>query len=512
MGKVKHQTDLHHRGLLIILFIISMIMSIPMDTAAQTGTKEETQGEPLPRITVFEPVNEEKDPRYDELCSTIAETVALNLTLIGEHRVNETEREAIEETADIAAYARENQVDNVVFGRLFEGEGGRIMIEMSVFSRANEEVTMSETVTAESYLDIFDASDRMVTALIGAFSDRHIAYGSLVLQNRGTEADYIVKVGQNTLGKNIERIPRMLTGTYTVTIVQERVLETITVEEEEIEIGKDEQTVLDFELPFITRKEADTFRSIDRRIWSGWDEDGKSEQVLASFEQALELTSDEGLGPGIARLHHRYSRWKGTYLESRQTSGKSPEQVKKPFPAAYYSPETEPHKELHAEPVGSLSSRQEYRNLSTAGTIGTIGQDPGMILDEGKQRLVYLDVQTGGGTLGAAGVNLAFLDRHLRCSVLAGAGYATTGVKLAGVARASLYIGKGVFAPSFSLTALSITDFDIFSLSAGASIGFEIRFKKVLTAIYLENNILANVVPYNGLFPLIYMPAVGVKL
>jgi outer membrane protein assembly factor BamB len=371
------------------MFAFIVMLSIPGEAqeegpsgGSQSGGK--LSSDELPNVTIFPPFNAEDDPRYNEVCKTIADTLALNIKLIGEQRVEEAAK-AVTNLSAIETYAKEEQVDNTVFGRLYVDENSEIVIEMSVYTREAEEVTMSKTETAESLLGIFDASDRIITALIGAFSDRHITYGSLQIKNRGAQGHYRVVVGENEIGTDITSIPRMLTGTYHVSIIQKRLFETVVATEEVVEIQEEKESLVSFALPFITEEEAQRFTALDRQIWEGWetrgemrtgDDDGEDE-VLATFDEALDLTEEAELGSGIEELHNKYRRWREEYLqqggeEEQQKASKLLSGAKQ-FPLSY---QIEPYLPILFEPKKEKEIIfQQYEQVSTVGSLDAITPD-----------------------------------------------------------------------------------------------------------------------------------------
>ncbi len=350
-------------------------------------------GDMTASIAIFQPVNTEKDDRLNELASTIAATVSLNLKFIGTQRVIEGEGTPPDGLNALKEYAATEGIDSVVFGRIFTDDAGRIIIEMSVYSRGKEEIVRTEQVIADSYLAIFDASDQMVSALIGAFSERRIAYGTLVFENSGAEGGYSVFVGDNEVGRNIKTIPQILTGNYTITLRQERIFASVILAEKEIEIEEGVETKLQFSIPFLTEDEYETFSQLDRRIWKLWDRD-KADDIKEVFGQALELTAVEEISTGITLLHEKYKRLQKTYL--KQAAMEAP--MEKPFPTM--DPIAEKGTLLSDLFDASVVEAVEgAANLSSAGTLqqihdyprGAIVYGPGSAADFG----LLIDNSTG---------------------------------------------------------------------------------------------------------------------
>jgi hypothetical protein len=125
-------------------------------------------------------------------------------------------------------------------------------------------------------------------------------------------------------------------------------------------------------------------------------------------------------------------------------------------------------------------------------------------------RLVFLDFFTGMGSIVSGGATFSFNNRF-QTSIFAGTSDAS-GLRLHGLAKASVFLFTGRISPSFSLAALTVTDFTNLAFSAGASIGLEIRFNRIIHAVYIENFFFVNIHPWSGGLPIIYKPGIGIKL
>lgn len=117
---------------------------------------------------------------------------------------DEQSAERVAETAD---------VDNVLFGVLDLDDDNRFQVGLSVYAHAEEEVTHTHMETVGSQLEVFDASDRAVAELVGAFGDVTIEFGSIALDLEGpADRDWTVWIDGETAGENVERVDRLLAG------------------------------------------------------------------------------------------------------------------------------------------------------------------------------------------------------------------------------------------------------------------------------------------------------------
>lgn len=140
-----------------------------------------------------------------------------------------------------------------------------------------------------------------------------------------------------------------------------------------------------------------------------------------------------------------------------------------------------------------------------------IAPTPAVAPVENRSRLVALRLQSGGGFLGAGGLDFYPGRSSVRMGIVAGgtliAEEATPAIAVALAVEPSagrLILPIGV---SSHVTATS----DAVTAAVGASMGIGVRFYRVLHELFLDNIIYFNAYPNAGL-PLVYMPVIGVRL
>ena len=136
---------------------------------------------------------------------------------------------------------------------------------------------------------------------------------------------------------------------------------------------------------------------------------------------------------------------------------------------------------------------------------------PAVTQIDSQSRLVALRLQSGGGFLGAGGLDFYPGRGSVRTGIVAGgtaiAEEPTPAIAVALAVEPSagrLIVPIGV---SSYVTATS----DAVTTAVGVSMGIGVRFSRVLHELFLDNIIYFNAYPSAGL-PLVYMPVIGVRM
>ncbi len=115
-----------------------------------------------PRIAVFPLMNPSKDTQIDIISENVKKTAELTLKMIDRYEVTDVYVSDYSDTQEyFSKYTLENSIDSIIYGKADIREDGAIQLEMSVFSRGENRITMTETETAETVFEIFDASDKV---------------------------------------------------------------------------------------------------------------------------------------------------------------------------------------------------------------------------------------------------------------------------------------------------------------------------------------------------------------
>jgi|GEM_PF-5498853 len=120
-------------------------------------------------------------------------------------------------------------------------------------------------------------------------------------------------------------------------------------------------------------------------------------------------------------------------------------------------------------------------------------------------------LQSGGGFLAAAGADLYLGNGLVRTGIVAGGTLLAEDPTPAVAVAAAFEPRFGRLVASFGATSYVTADTEDVTAAVGASLGVGFRFNRVLRELFLDNTIYFNAYPAAEL-PLVYMPAIGVRL
>jgi hypothetical protein len=269
-----------------------------------------------PRILIA-PLEKNFDSnQYNVISSTVYDTMLLSLRLLGEYEVLTMEEGQELDFSDndaVSAYASENFIDNVVSGSISVDDSGRIDFSLQLYESESDFLKTGIQSTAANVLEVFDASDALITDLIAQFNDRHIAFGSMVFNNLGYEGEYNIFLGNTFLGKSIDKVDRVLTGEYKLIITQFRFNQLKILESHNISILENEDFELTFSLPHLLPEEEASLQSRYDELTlllKQKDNDNPSPEILNSALLEMDdLPGMEGLEPFITKFKEREALW-----------------------------------------------------------------------------------------------------------------------------------------------------------------------------------------------------------
>jgi hypothetical protein len=462
-----------------VLLALAATLLVPALAPAQADP-DDNEG-PV-RVAVFEPSAPGDDSRYDAVAGTIAETIAINLRILGDYEVVEPEQSSPETAEAALSLLTRQRIDNAVYGTLAVDELGTIEIELSVYDRHEESIQLTEQVVATGYLEVFDATDRLVTAMLEAFSDRHIAYGRLELEPTGGPGGYDVYLDGKRIGSSVRSLQRLLTGDYVLTIEQTRLSGPETLLERNISVREDEVTRVEFPIPQMTRGEYETLLELDALTMRQWATFGQWStggwRTEWALERAVELTAKaRDFSPIISRAHSRYRSLLELY-ETRAGDRESRRLHRDLYDAAVSGSEGDDPSEDRFVPATFPSSI--VNTLPTESEETRRSRSPWVVT-------AHADTQVGGGATVLFGLNLGFLRDHIQLSLLFGPGYAAETERILAAAgqRLSWALFNTTLTPTLSVYSSQVSDFSGIAVIAGPSLGFHLRLAR--GTIYLEN-------------------------
>lgn len=203
------------KRLFTVLLGTAMLIAVTTGAAAQT---------PAPWVLVLPADNQTDDASLDPIGATVAETISLTLTLLGDFEVREVPAEDIPEDvlrgnlSALRAFSAQQAMDYVVFGSV-QSAGDGFDIEAAVWDRGADLVSVRQSGRADSLLDTFAVADELAVEFLSAFSGRRIAFGEVQLRRQGwQDGQYRVLIDGAEAARNATVVSGVLVGERTVAV------------------------------------------------------------------------------------------------------------------------------------------------------------------------------------------------------------------------------------------------------------------------------------------------------
>jgi DNA-binding beta-propeller fold protein YncE len=213
------------------------------------------------RIAVLPMRNATQEARFDSICQTVTETVALVFRLMGKYLVVESDEDPgllqvdTSSAETLAAFAEASRYDEVLVGLASKDENGALTFRLSLFSRAEGKIKYDSSAKAESILEVFDAADEITIGLLSQVSDIHIGFGVIEVKAASGTGTYSVFLNDAKIRNPKSMLRKVLNGTYTLSIHQNRLLGDTEIYRKEIKVFEDQTTTVSFPIPTATREE-----------------------------------------------------------------------------------------------------------------------------------------------------------------------------------------------------------------------------------------------------------------
>ncbi len=318
-------------GMLLVLFAL-----------VATAPGEAQSSRPNVGIATFETA---ADPRVEAAADSISSTIELTLRLLDRYEVRRTGSFSYT-GGPPPTQADLRELDFIVFGSV-EDSAGRIVLDLSVYSRAENAVTSRHEDAVDSVFDLFDAADEAAVSLLESFSGELIRFASLRLQNAGSPGSYTVYVDNVPLGEDLSEA-RVLVGSRSVRIEQARMLDEHVVYEGIHTFQDAETTTVEFRIPLATAQERRTLVELEQQILDAWDAPDLVPVVEQLFSRAFFLLDDIGYSRGLSVYRDSFLELKERYDE-RIAGGFEEEETPS---AAIASEDEEPEAEPEAASPG----------------------------------------------------------------------------------------------------------------------------------------------------------------
>jgi hypothetical protein len=287
------------------LFLIAFAVSVPRSVVAEDMAKAHVA------VVLFS--NQTNSPSYDAACKAATETLSMTLNQLGRYRVQPMD--SIDSKEDVLrAAAAEQNLDFIMYGSMSKGESGGITCSLSVFDRAKGKTNLSQSRKAAGVLDIFDATDDLVVAVLESMTGSHIGFGSLTLTNTGEKGSYTVLVDGSSAGANLASLDKVLIGQHKVTIVQKRMLGDREIAQTDVNIKEGETAELSFVVPYLMDDEKATVERLRSAIEAEWDDATAVGDVDAKTAELLLLFGDLSYSPKLSTYKDEATELAGEWV------------------------------------------------------------------------------------------------------------------------------------------------------------------------------------------------------
>ena len=135
------------------------------------------------RIALFEPSGQSADATLTAALCTVADSVELSLACLQRYEVQRLP--AVDPTKDMAkvrSYCQANRIDQAIVGSGSARSAGGYAFRLVVYDRKSDSITLVREGASTGALDMFDATDALVAALLDGLSGTHVLFGSLTVE------------------------------------------------------------------------------------------------------------------------------------------------------------------------------------------------------------------------------------------------------------------------------------------------------------------------------------------
>lgn len=259
-----------------------------------------------------------EDPRLLAAAESIHSTLGLTLRLLEHYQVHEIGSWSYDGiTTPRAPHLR--NLDFIIFGSV-QDQSGQIILDLSVYSRAEDRVTGRYRDAVQSIFDLFEASDQAAVALLESLSGDLIRFATLRLRNDGSPGEYTVFVDDVPVGRNANEL-RVLVGNRSVRVIQQRMFSEYTVYEGRENLSDGGVHTVEFRIPLATPEERGALVEIEERILENWDIPHSEAVVEQLFARAFFLLEDISYSPDLANYRRSFKELRAGYRSEIAETG-----------------------------------------------------------------------------------------------------------------------------------------------------------------------------------------------
>lgn len=292
------------------------------------------------RIAVAPMRNNTGDPQYNAVCNTVTDTVSLVIRFLQNYLVIDQEDNPQLASLDIGnqeaigGFCDANKYDEILYGSADLREGGGFVFRLQVFNNADKATKTREEVVAESMLDVFDAADQITARIISRISNVHIGFGSIQLNLEGSESEYTVYLDGHKVRNPRQLFKKVLNGSYSLAIHQDRILGDTVIFEKQIDVFEDRPTVVNFSIPPASAEEKQFVEQKKQEVLANADDPEKISELVKSIvsfqEKTLKVDYDPGLEAYINDTLSEFGTKAGSILMERVKEADTSYYAKRP--------------------------------------------------------------------------------------------------------------------------------------------------------------------------------------
>lgn len=259
-----------------------------------------------PRVAVLPVRNFTDEVAYDTLTRTMSETIALALRLLGDYEVVQYTAAQTHDVVpsyerdEIAGFARDEAVEDVVYGMADRDEQGRLRFTLRLYDAPAGVIKATRSETAFSVFDVFDVADEIVASMLAEFSDIRIAYGAVELIREGRAGQYKVFLNDTRIHNPEQTLQKILNGEYTLSIVQNRLAGETVVFSQDVTVLEDEVTEVRFSIPPASEAEYERLEELSQPLETAAANPEEIERLLSEVGEYQRLTIAADYDPALA--------------------------------------------------------------------------------------------------------------------------------------------------------------------------------------------------------------------
>jgi hypothetical protein len=254
-----------------------------------------------PHLAVFRISNDTGNPSYEAACNAATDSLVITLRQLGFYELLPTEaRGGTGDLDSLRAWAESRNADYIVFGSIGSASGGRLACGLSLFDRAKGKVSLEKLEDKVAPLDVFDAEDGLVLAMLDAMTGRHLGFGSLVFSNGGVKGSYRVYLDGAEVGSDLPGLDKVLAGSHSLRIAQRRMLGELELVRRDFVVKEGEGLEVAFSVPALTDGERARLEGLEASARGGWADPAAAAEVEGAVSDYLALTRDASYSPAIS--------------------------------------------------------------------------------------------------------------------------------------------------------------------------------------------------------------------